>query len=151
MSSPVSVLRLALAPAIAVAIGACGGHTTGNVDDAGAPDENVDDARAPDGNVVGTFTCEEAAAAICNAPAGCGPADEMSLQSCNEGMVWVSVDTCISMLTANCGPNAAATPLSPSIQDPDACSKALPFACAHGQAVIPASCVTCVAGPADAG
>jgi hypothetical protein len=97
--------------------------------------------------------CAQAAAAVCNAPGGCadGGAGEMSLLSCEVGMVWVSAAACIAELAANCGAGAAATSMNPSIADPGACMREVPFVCARGQADIPADCVTCVVRNADAG
>ena len=95
--------------------------------------------------------CTKAAAAVCNAATECGDSGELGLASCDVGMVWISTDVCIAQLAQNCGADAAATPVAPSIPDPTACTSALPFVCSRGLAVIPASCVTCVVGPDDAG
>jgi hypothetical protein len=131
------------------------GNDRGDVPDAeiedatGALDSSLDAVSSDAGGDAtdAAPTCAEAATAVCNASAACGP-NAMDLLSCageaGEIVYWVSVDACIMQLTADCGPDAAPKPLSPTISSPAACIGALPFVCHDRAAVIPANCVACI-------
>jgi hypothetical protein len=97
-------------------------------------------------------TCASAAEAICNAATTCGGSKgELSFQACEVGQMWVSTEACVTQLTANCGADASVTPGNPAIRSPAACIVDVPFTCQGSQAVIPASCVSCVTIAVDAG